>query len=490
MTAYTIGIDIGTGSTKALAVDLKGLVLATAQFHYPTLTPVPGHFEQEPEIIWQAFVNSIKGITSQLNANPVAIVLSSAMHSVIPVDENGKALHNMILWSDNRSAEMAHRIRQSPNAETLYKETGTPIHAMAPLAKIAWLRENNAVLFNATFKFISIKEYIWFKLFNVFEVDYSIASATGLMDIVRLIWSENALKIGGLTANLLSTLVSTAYQRNDVIAECIASLGISKETVVVIGASDGCMANLGSFATEPGIAALTIGTSGAVRVACKAPTYNFKSMTFNYYLDEETFISGGPSNNGGAALKWFIENFSGRQVATAKDFDEVLKMLSNTEAGADGLLFLPYLLGERAPIWNSEASGVFFGIRNKHTQAHFARAVIEGISLALYDIAEHMMKEGLAISQINVSGGFVRSSEWLQILANIFNKKICLINADDASAMGAAYLGLKTLKAIERYSDIKPATLKEILPQTEFVALYQSKFQKYRALYENVKALM
>jgi gluconokinase len=490
MIDYCIGIDIGTGSTKALAVDFKGHVLASTQFHYPTLTPSPGTCEQEPELIWQAFVSCVRGIVTRIESSPAAIVLSSAMHSVIPVDEKGSPLHNMIIWSDNRSAEVAQRIKQSEAGETLYRETGTPIHAMSPLAKITWLKETNEILFNATAKFISIKEYIWFRLFNAFEVDYSIASATGLMDITKLKWNDSALLTSGLTTKHLSSLVSTAYKRNDILPECSRSLGIPNQTTVVMGASDGCMANLGSFATQPGVAALTIGTSGAVRVACKFPTYNFESMTFNYHLDEETIISGGPSNNGGAALKWFIESFLGRPMATAADYNDVLKTLSNTAPGADELIFLPYLFGERAPIWNSDSCGVFFGIRNKHSQAHFTRAVIEGISMALYDIAEHMTREGQPIEQINVSGGFVRSTEWLQILANIFNKKICLVNADDASAMGAAYLGLKTLKVIANYSDIKPATVKEILPQQEYVAIYEDKFKIYRQLYKNVKPLM
>jgi gluconokinase len=489
MTDYVIGVDIGTGSTKALAVNFKGQVIFSQQAHYNTATPAQGYSEQEPGLVWEAFVKCVSGITTAAQKNPAAIILSSAMHSVIPVGENGASLHPMITWADNRSADIARRIRQSAAGEMLYEQTGTPIHAMSPLCKIAWLREHDASLFGKTAKFISIKEYIWFNLFKTFETDHSIASATGLMDIETFTWSENALDTAGIQQHQLSSLVSTTYGRDDADPEVCAMLGVHPATRFIIGASDGCLANLGSFATAPGIAALTIGTSGAVRVASKLPVHNFGAMTFNYRLDEQTFICGGPSNNGGAVLKWFVESFLQKELVTAADYDSILNTITQTKAGAEGLIFLPYLFGERAPLWNSEASGLFFGIKNMHTQSHFTRAVVEGISMALYDIAENMMKSGLPISQVHVSGGFVRSSAWLQILANIFNTKICLINSDDASAAGAAYLGLKSLKIIGDHNTLMPETIKEILPQPECVALYQHNFKTYRLLYNNLREI-
>lgn len=487
---YVIGVDIGTGSTKALAVNFSGQVISSAQAHYQTTSPSPGYYEQDPELVWQAFVNVIIALKSKVQSEPAAIILSSAMHSLIPVDLHGQPLHNMIIWADNRSATIAERIKKSAAAEMLYEQTGTPIHAMSPLCKIVWLKENNLKIFEQTKKFISIKELIWFKLFKTYEVDHSIASATGIMDIETCIWSANALDIAGISESQLSNLVSTDFQRNNIDVETCKILGIHPSTPFISGASDGCLANLGSFATAPGVAALTIGTSGAVRVASHAPVQNFNAMTFNYRLDNNTFICGGPSNNGGAALKWYAEIFLQKPLNSSSDYDTLLGSLSSTAPGADGLFFLPYLFGERAPIWNSDASGVFFGIKGRHSQSHFTRAVIEGISMALYDIADNMIRGGLPITQVNVSGGFVRSASWLQILANIFNKKICLINADDASAIGAAYLGLKALKVISSYGELKPETIKNILPQQEYIQLYQNNFLTYRNLYHSLKGNM
>ena len=195
---YFIGIDIGTGSCKAVAVDISGEPLHSAQVSYPTYAPEPTYSEQAPELIWQAFVKCVLRLIDQLKEKPAGVVLSSAMHSVIPVDEKGNPLMNMITWADNRSATVAKALRASALGEKIYSETGTPIHAMTPVCKIKWLNENQSPLFKKTFKFISIKEFIWFKLFGEHEVDYSIASATGMFDISKLDWNESALTFCGI----------------------------------------------------------------------------------------------------------------------------------------------------------------------------------------------------------------------------------------------------------------------------------------------------
>jgi gluconokinase len=310
------------------------------------------------------------------------------------------------------------------------------------------------------------------------------------MDIQSCQWNSNALSLLDIESEKLSQLVPTNYKRSNVNPDLCTQLGILARTPFIAGASDGCFANLGSFATEPGVAALTIGTSGAVRVASTQPVYNFKAMTFNYRLDEKTFICGGPTNNGGVALKWYVTNFLKLPLITADDYNQVLTTIAIAPPGSEGLIFLPYLFGERAPIWNSESSGVFFGIKSHHKQEHFTRAIVEGISFALYDIAENLMAGGSAIQQIHVSGGFVRSSAWLQILADIFNIKVCLLNTDDASAMGAAFLGLKETGLVNDIQTLKPKTITEVFPRSVNREVYQQNFKSYRKVYNCTKELM
>jgi gluconokinase len=484
---YIIGIDIGTGSTKAVAVNTSGDAVHTEQVSYPTLNPEPTYSEQAPELIWQAFIKCIQRTVAALKSEPAAIALSSAMHSLIPVDKNGSPLMNMITWADNRSSSIAKKIKDSGEGDAIYEKSGTPIHAMAPICKIIWLRENKKELFKQVYKFISIKEYIWFNLFGVYEVDHSIASATGLFDIEKLTWSPISLKLCAIGENMLGNPVPVDHIRQG-IKDGI--LNASTDIPFIIGGSDGCMANIGSCAIEPGVAALTIGTSGAIRVANARPTHNHKAMTFNYCLFPNLYISGGPINNGGVALKWYIESFLNQKLDSPDRYSSVLGELDNINAGAEGLIFLPYLLGERAPIWNSDSSGVFFGIRNYHTQAHFTRAVIEGISMALYSIAKAMEESGLSIQKIHASGGFTHTRAWIQILADIFGKEFYLLNSEDASALGAAYLALKKLNLIKEYGQLAPLSSAPITPDMKNHDVYEKTFQLYDRLYKKLKEEM
>lgn len=486
---YILGIDIGTGSTKAVAVGLDHIAFESSQFFYPTDTTQSGYSEQNPELIWKAFQQSIEEVVAKIGSNPVAISLSSAMHSVIAVDAKGNALAPMMTWADSRSTAISERLLSSTLGMDLYRLTGTPIHSMSPFCKLIWIKENEPEIFAGTFKFISIKEYIWYRLFHVFEADYSIGSCTGLMEVEKLCWSEKALAAAGITADQLSTLVPTTFTRKNFQSGTVLSV-LSENTPFVIGASDGCLANLGTGAFKPGTAALTIGTSGALRVASNHALFNEQAMTFSYLLDEEIYINGGPINNGGIALKWHLKNYYQKEDLTAEDYAGALKLVENVNPGADGLLFLPYLQGERAPIWDAKSCGTFFGITLKHQAPHFTRAVIEGVCFALNDVLQSLVASGQQIDQINVSGGFVSSAEWLQILADITGKKLLLASTEDASAVGAAYLAIKATGISTEYPAPQQSDITTIIPNADNHLSYQKSFKRYQKLYQSLKGLM
>lgn len=491
MQSYILGVDIGTGSTKSIAVNYEGKVISVAQSHYPVNQPQHGYSEQDPQLIWQAFINCIRTQVQKLQAPPHAVCLSSAMHSVICADEDGMALTSMMTWADGRSADIANRIRASSKGEEIYRSTGTPLHAMSPLSKIIWLSENNKELFTETYKFISIKEFIWYKLFNEFKVDISIASATGLLNILTNVWNEAALQLAGISEEKLSALVSPGYSSSDCNPDILNLLHLPAGVSFIIGASDGCLANLGSFAINKTEAALTIGTSGAVRVTGKKPIYNYKAMTFNYKLDEYTFISGGPINNGGNVLQWFFKSFLNKQSISAEDYEEFFDAINGVKAGAQGLIFLPYIFAERAPHWDSKSCGTFFGIKDYHSKPHFSRAVIEGICYALNDVLQTLDNSEQPIVQLNVSGGFVTSKTWMQILADVTGKRISIIHTDDASAIGAAYFGLKTLRLAQDYAQLFAGKTTEFTePILANHNTYKNYFPVYKGLYENLKESM
>ncbi|MFD0764745.1 gluconokinase [Mucilaginibacter lutimaris] len=487
MQKYFVGIDLGTGSTKAVAIDIAGNTLATAQSYYPTSNPKPGYSEQDPDLIWRALLNCISKITTNLNAAPVAISFSSAMHSIMPVDEQGNALADAMLWADARSGEIAQRIRESVDGEDLYRHTGTAIYAMSPFCKLIWLLMNEPGLFNRAFKFISIKEYIWFKLFGVFEVDYSIASATGMFDVLELNWYVEALNIAGLVPAHLSVPVNTDHKRY--LSSTGILPGIGTDTAFIIGASDGCCANLGGNAVRPGIGALTIGTSGAVRVGSKTPVYNYDAMTFNYLLNANTFICGGAVNNGGAAVDWLLKDFLKMETVSAENYQYLFKSIDTVKPGSDGLVFLPYLYGERAPVWDAKSSGAFININFKHQQQHFLRAALEGICFALNDVLNAVENQAEPIKEIVISGGFITSATWVQMLADITGKKLIVLQGGDSSAMGAIYLAMEALGV-----DIDPILSREakdrveIEPNPEAFAIYHKIFPVYKKLYSQIKS--
>ncbi len=490
MQAYILGMDIGTGSTKAVAVTLTGESLGITQQHYSISIPKPGYSEQDPLMIWDAFVKCLRDIVLKIGYAPVAISFSSAMHSIIPVDETGAPLAPMITWADSRSEDIAQTLRESAGAEEIYRTTGTAIHAMSPLCKLIWLRENNPGLFNKAHKFIGIKEFIWFKLFNAFEVDYSIASATGLFDILKLDWSVAACALAGISTGKLSQPVNTTYYRDDLNNDLAALLNISADTKFFAGASDGCCANLGSHTTGPGVAALTIGTSGAVRITSAKPVYNFEGMTFNYLLNEQTYVCGGAVNNGGIAINWLLKNFLQKEQLSGADYEQLFKTIESVPAGSDGLIFLPYLYGERAPIWDTKTSGAYLNIKPTHTQAHFLRAALEGVCFALYNVLKTVEDASVIITQVNISGGFVSSAVWTQVLADITGKKLAVLQNEDASAVGAIYLAANVLYP-DDYATLTSVALHTFIqPNLNNHALYNRMFMIFKRLYQDLKGSM
>ncbi len=489
MQKYILGVDIGTGSVKAVAVGLSGEAIASTQKHYPLIQSEPGFAEQDIELIWQGFTACIRETADKFGV-PVAISLSSAMHSLILVDHEGKALTNMINWADTRSAAIADELHASPEGKNLYEQTGTPVYSMSPLSKIIWFRGNKKALFNQTAKFISIKEFFWFRLFGAYQIDHSIASATGLFDIVKFSWNEQALKLAGIATEKLSEPVSTGYMRNDAKPEITKLLGINEACQWVIGANDGCLANLGSGANKIGTAALTIGTSGAVRMASSKPLYNFKAMTFNYILDENTYICGGAINNGGLILNWLLAQFMAVKTVSPAAYQQLFAKVETVKAGSDGLLFLPYLTGERTPLWDSNSCGVFFGIKTEHTQAHFLKAALEGVCYAIHSVLDAVVQSSGKVEEVRVSGGFTASPVWLQLMADVTGKNLTVVQAEDASAVGAAFLAIQTNKFAG--FNLKDHTQFQtiIKPRAVNQPIYSRYYKLFVHLYSNLKGSM
>lgn len=447
--SFVLTIDIGTTSAKVLIVSEQGKVVATAQEFYPTSFPQPGFAVQDPKVVMDGILKIVGEAVARfkfshknlVTASPLvdAIGISSAMHSLMAVDKNGSPITPLILWSDMRSAEQARVLKESEQGKEIYNATGTPIHPMSPLCKLMWMREHDPATISKAFKFISIKEYLLFVLCGEFAVDYSVASSTGMFDVHELKWSSKALSVAGITEDRLSKCVSPYDNTLRMKKEVASALGLNEDIPIIPGASDGCAAHLGSNAMAKGRLSLTIGTSGAVRIASESCSPDPHQRIFNYRLDERTFISGGATNNGTVLLNWFCNNFYPHKA----DLVEFTEVAMKTEPGAGGLIFLPYVFGERAPYYNPDLRGSFFGLAQHHTQAHMMRALLEGICFEVRSIVESIEESIEPVTEILASGGFVRSTAWLQLMANVLNKKIVLHDVNDASSLGAAIIAFR-----------------------------------------------
>ena len=471
---YILSLDIGTTSAKTLVVSQHGEVLASAREFYPTQHPEPDLAEQNPDEIFRAVKKIIRLAADKVNGKIDGVCFSSAMHSLMAVNASGEALTPLITWADLRSKNEAREM-EVPDKEEIYMETGTPIHPMSPFCKLLWLKKNRPELLKGTTKFIGIKEYIWHKLFREFVVDHSIASATGLLNIVNKSWSDKALKLAGITSQQLSTPRSV-YSIFRIADERVSKeLGLQANVPWVLGASDGCLANLGSGAMDDDTLSLTIGTSGAVRKVVKKISPDVQGRTFHYLFDEEILITGGATNNGAILAQWFSENILKEKVDLVSFGDRAAAI----PVGADGLIFLPYLLGERAPVFDPDASGVFFGVRQEHTREHFMRAVLEGVGYALFSIAEIVQKNSGGFKKVAASGGFIKSSPWVQMISDIFGKEVHVRGTEDASALGAAVMGFK---ALEIESHFQFSTERIFHPDP----VRHEKYSRYFSIYKNL----
>jgi gluconokinase len=376
-----------------------------------------------------------------------------------------------------------------PSAADVYEHTGIPLHPMSPLCKIVWFKNNMPEIFNATYKFISIKEYVFSRLCGKYIIDYSLASATGLFNLQERKWDEDALAIAGITKEKLSLPVDTLYAEQSLLPEYMKLVGLKKNIPFIIGASDGCLANLGSGAINHGETALTIGTSGAVRMTVHKPVRTDNEPLFTYLLADDSYVRGGAINNGGIVLKWLAELFLPDDQQSEKNYELLLDIAAKVDPGAEGLVFLPYLLGERAPVWDANAKGVLTGLTFKHKKEHIVRAALEGICFSLYQVIRQLESVYGEIHEIYVSGGFIRSSFWVQLIADITGKKLKVAELTDASAIGAAYLSMYATGALKDLSEVKQFMQVSQLyePDAAKHSIYIKQFQIFNLLYPKMK---
>ncbi|MFC7530714.1 gluconokinase [Actinoplanes sp. GCM10030250] len=480
-----IGIDTGTTATKGVAAGAAGELRAVTSVHYPLSVPGPGRAELDPDQLTAAAVKALTDVAAECarrGDRVVAVSLSAFLHALVPMDETGRPLGPVITWADGRSAEQQERIVASGGAAELQARTGTPVHPMSPLTKLAWWAENDPETLRGTPRWGGVKELIVAALSDApFLVDLSVASGTGLYDIHSRRWDDEAVKIAGVRVNQLAEVVPTVT-RLGLRPGVASAAGLPADTPLIIGAADGPLANLGVGATPPGVAAVSLGTSGALRTVVDRPTNDTAGRLFCYALTEDRWVIGGAVNNAGSVIRWAAQSFASgfeRPGAEGEDADErdaaLLEEAAGVVPGSEGLLCLPYLLGERAPWWRSGMRGAYLGLRREHGRPHLVRAAVEGVCQQLALVRDSFDAEGIELTEIRATGGAVASQLWVDVLAGALNLPVSVADTPEGTGLGACLLGwhaLGELPDLDRSAALVP-TGRHTRPDPEAADLYR-----------------
>jgi gluconokinase len=427
-----LALDLGTSSVKALAVDPDGRVAARAERPLVTLRPQPGRAEQDAEAALSAAAEAVAEVLASDRRRPAALALSCAMHGVIPLGADGAVLGPLRTWADARGAGIARRWRADGSWRALQERTGTPVHASSPLCKIAAIAAEEPELFAAARRFVSLKELLLLRWCGAAVVDLSLATATGLCALRTGAWDEEALALAGIDAGRLSTIQPTRHRLT-------AVAGPARGLPVVVGASDGCLANLGVGAVVEGLVAVTLGTSGAARAVVDAPGIAADSGLFCYALDAGEWVVGGAVDDMGNALQWAADHLFAEVEAGAR----VVALLASAAAappGARGARFVPRLGGSRFPDYDSRPRGGFVDLSIAHGRDDLARAVVEGLIDGLGGVVDALRTVGLRVDEVRAGGGLLRSKLVAGLLEQRVAAPLRVAEVVDASALGAALL--------------------------------------------------
>lgn len=495
MKGYILAHDLGTSGNKATLYDFEGNLCSSALFEYPTFYPDANWVEQDPEDWWKAVCVSTKDLIEKagIEAKDIACICFSAqMMGCLPVGRNGDPLRKTIIWADMRGVRQAEYMVSELGMENVYRTTGHRISPAYSAAKILWVKANEPEIYNKTYKVLHAKDYIIYKLTGRFVTDYSDASGMNLFDINKKDWSDpiiNALKIN---SDILPELHPSTDIAGKITSAASAATGLLEGTPVVIGGGDGCCAATGAGVVEEGKTYNVIGSSSWIALATKGPIFDKEMRTFNWvHLDPELYSPCGTMQTAGYSVSWLKNTLCDLEVLQAGEkgispYRLIDERIGSSPPGANNLIYLPYLLGERSPRWNPDAKGAFIGLKMTSTKDDILRAVLEGVGYNLRIILEAFEKE-VPVTEVIVIGGGAKGNIWLQILADIWQKTLLIPEfLEEATSMGAAVCGgvgvgaFPDFKVINKFNAVKKA----IKPRPEYKAVYDRLYKVFDRAYE------
>jgi gluconokinase len=441
-----IGLDVGTTGVKAAAFGLGSPWRAVAIREYPLLTPGSSQEVEDPVVVLEASVEALtECVHAAAGAEVIAVSVSAAMHGLLALDAGLRPLTPLITWADGRASREAAALHHQGVASWLHALTGTPVHPMTPMVKLLWFSSHDRATWQAARWWVGLKEWILLGFTGRLTSELSSASGTGLLDMSTRTWATGVLQLCGLDPDQLPPILPTTAVLN-LTPETARRAGLPPDTPIVAGAGDGPLGNLGVGAIRAGIAGLSVGTSGAVRMPISLPQVDAEHSLFCYALTEGSWVLGGSLSNGGSTLRWagpaLIPDF---RAATAGEVDdEVLRQAGSVPAGSDGLIMLPYLLPERAPLWDPDIPGAYLGLRHRHSRAHLLRAALEGVCLQMRLLVDQLEQVG-PVEEVRATGGVFRSSLWRTTMAAMLGRAILVVGDAEGTALGAAALALFAL---------------------------------------------
>lgn len=437
--SLVLGIDLGTTGCKAILLAPDGTVVAKASGSYPLFTPRPLWAEQDTETWWSETAACIRRLLSANGINPVrveGIGLTGQMHGLVLLDAHGSVLRRAILWNDQRTAAECREIQELVGAERVLEETGNPPLPGFTAPKILWVRRHEPDLYRRIGSVLLPKDYLRFRLTGERLGDVSDASGTGLFSVSRRSWSETVLSALGIPRDWLPEVTESPVVSSRVGAEAAKLTGLRVGTPVVAGAGDQAAQALGAGVVDEGATSITLGTSGVVFAASR--TYRFdprgRLHAFCHAVPGRWHLMGVMLSAAGS-LRWYHETF-----AAGESLETLLDEASEAPAGSEGLVFLPYLSGERTPHVDPFARGVLFGLTLRHTRAHVTRAVLEGVAYGLADSIDLLRELSVPVERARVSGGGARSPLWRRILSDVGELSVTTLDVFEGAAYGAALL--------------------------------------------------
>ena len=493
-----MGIDVGTTGVKVLLVTSQGEVVASRTEEYPLYTPRPGWTEQEPEDWWQAVKRAASYFSSiGLSLSDVeGIGLTGQMHGLVMLGTSGEVVRKAILWNDQRTASQASRIGELIGLRKVIEVTGSLPHTGFTAPKILWVRDNEPSNFSRMKKFLLPKDYIGYKLTGDAITDVNDASGTSLFDVKKREWSQEIVGVLGLDPDILPTALESPSVRGELSERAAMELGMKKGIPVAAGAGDQGAAGVGAGAVGEGVASVNMGTSGVVFSGSDEYRYDPQGRlhSFCHAVPGKWSVMGVMLAAGGS-LRWFRDALGDpeRSVSalTGQDpYDLLTAEAGRVPAGSEGLIFLPYLSGERTPHGDPYARGTFFGLSLRHGKPHMVRSVLEGVAFGLRDSVGIMAEMGINLEEFRVMGGGSKSALWRGILADVFGHPVYTMKVDEGSSYGAALLGLVAAGAYADVSNAVKAAVKTgeaSAPNPDSSRVYDELYPLYRSLYPALK---